>query len=94
MYSIRDQKAECFNTPFFKTTHGEAERDFRVAVNDENTSLNQFPDDFDLYFVGTYDTNTGRLTSLDTPQHVIKAVRCLKPKLQPTAEIPVSQLRN
>lgn len=77
VYSIRDSKTEIFNTPFFKKTHGEAERDFRTAVNDEKTSLNKYPEDYDLYYLGTYDDNDGKLQALDTPQHVIKAVQCL-----------------
>jgi len=80
MYSIRDAKAEAFHNPFFKVTHGEAERDFATAVNDEKTTLNQYPDDFDLYYLGEYNDNSGKLTSLDTPQHVVKAVQLLKKK--------------
>lgn len=78
MYSIRDAKSEVFNTPFYKGTHGEAERDFRSAVNDEKTQLNRYPEDFDLYYLGEYDNNTGQSVSLDTPQHVIKAIQCVK----------------
>lgn len=75
-FSIRDAKAEIFNTPFFAKTHGEAERQFRTLVNDEKSVPFQYPEDFDLYFVGTYDDNTGKFESLSTPQHVLKAVQC------------------
>lgn len=74
MFSIRDQKAEIFTPPFYKKTHGEAERDFNSLVNDSKSTVSQFPDDFDLYYVGDYDDQTGVVKSLDTPQHVIKAV--------------------
>lgn len=84
-YSIRDQKAEIFHVPHFKLTHGEAERDFRQLVNDEKSKLNKFPEDYDLYFVGTYDDQTGVFKPLSTPQHVIKAVMCLAGN-QPSAE--------
>jgi len=87
MYSIRDQKAESFNTPFFQSTHGEAERAFRTAVNDGKTQLNQYPDDFDLYYIGEYDTNTGKTKPCDTPQHILKAVQCVR-KLEPVEEAP------
>jgi len=76
-YSIRDQKSEVYNTPFFKKTHGEAERDFRTLCNDEKSTVNKFPDDFDLYYVGDYDDNLGVFTPLQTPQHVIKAISCI-----------------
>lgn len=74
MYSIRDQKAEIWNVPFYKKTHGEAERDFHQAVLDEKSMLNKYPEDYDLYFVGTYDDQTGVTISVDTPQHMAKAV--------------------
>ena len=80
MYSIYDQKAGVFNNPFYKTTHGEAERDFTTAVNDEKTTLNQYPTDFDLYYLGDYNDQDGKFTTLDTPQHVVKAVQVLRQK--------------
>ncbi len=83
MFSIRDAKAEVFNKPFHATTHGEAERNFQTAVNDPKTTLSQYPEDFDLYYIGTYNDNTGRFLSLDTPEHLMKAVNCLKKEHQP-----------
>jgi len=82
IYSIRDQKAEYFTQPFFKKTHGEAERDFHQLVNDEKSQLNKFPEDFDLYHLGTYDDETGKMTPLDTPQHITKAVQQKTASLQ------------
>lgn len=80
VYSIRDAKAEIFRSPFFKLTQGEAERDFRTLVNDEKSQVNMYPEDYDLYFLGEYDDNSGKIVALDTPQHVIKAVNCLNTK--------------
>lgn len=77
MFSIRDSKAEVFNPPFFKHTHGEAERDFSVLCKDEKSMPSKFPDDFDLYYVGIYDDQTGKIQSLDTPQHLVKAVQVI-----------------
>lgn len=75
VYSIRDAKAEIFNPPFYKKTHGEAERDFSALVRDEKSMVCKYPEDYDLYYLGTYDDNTGKLDSLDTPQHITKAVQ-------------------
>lgn len=74
MFSIRDQKTEVFNTPFFQKTMGEAERNFAQTVNDPKTMLHQHPQDFDLYYLGEYDDNTGKFVVCDTPQHVSKAI--------------------
>lgn len=82
IYSIRDAKAEYFTQPFFKKTHGEAERDFTQLVNDDKSSIAQFPEDFDLYYLGDYDTETGKMTPIDTPQHIIKAVQIRSKTMQ------------
>lgn len=77
-FSIRDQKGEVFHPPFYKKTHGEAERDFKQLVSDGKSTVSQYPEDFDLYYVGEYDDQTGIFNSCDTPQHIVKAVQ-LKP---------------
>lgn len=78
MFSIRDSKAGIFHTPFYKTTHGEAERDFRSACNDQKSMMYTYPEDFDLYYSGEYNDQSGLVSPIDTPQHVIKAVQCVK----------------
>lgn len=78
IYSVRDAKSEIFNVPYYGNTHAEAERSFRTAVNDPQTSLNKFPEDFDLWYLGEYDTSTGQITALKTPQHMLKAIQCIK----------------
>lgn len=74
VYSIRDSKAEVFNTPFFQKTHGEAERSFKQLASDEKSTVWKFAEDYDLYFLGEYNDEKGELKSLDTPQHVMKAI--------------------
>lgn len=80
VYSIRDSKAEAYNPPFFKHSHGEAERDFATLANDEKSMVAQYPEDFDLYFLGEYDNISGKISVLDTPQHMIKAVQLRREK--------------
>ena len=77
IYSIKDAKAEYFTQPFFKKTHGEAERDFTTLCRDEKSQINQFPEDYDLWYLGDYDDNSGKMSPLDTPQHIIKAVQVI-----------------
>nr|QJB19818.1 MAG: nonstructural protein [Microvirus sp.] len=73
MYSIRDAKAEAYNPPFYKKTHGEAERDFTELTKTPDSMVCKYPEDYDLYFCGTYDDQTGLVESLKTPQHIVKA---------------------
>lgn len=74
IFSIRDSKGEAFGQPFFQKTHGEAERNFKTLVSDEKSMISKFPEDFDLYYIGEYDDQKGLIKSLDTPQHITKAV--------------------
>lgn len=75
VFSIRDAKGEIFHPPFYKKTHGEAERDFTTLVGDQNGMVSKYPEDFDLWYLGTFDDQTGKFLTLETPQHVIKAIQ-------------------
>lgn len=77
-YSIRDAKASFYHTPFFKPTEGEAVRDFIQVANDDKGTINKFPEDFDLFEVGEYETNTGHFKALEAPVHLRKAIDLLK----------------
>lgn len=79
MYSIHDSKGEVYNQPFFMLTHGEAERSFRTLANDPKSSINDYPEDYDLYYLGDFDETTGQLAPLNSPQHVLKATAARKP---------------
>ena len=71
LYAIRDTKAEAFNTPIAQLTHAEAERTFNRLMSDSQTMMGLFPEDFDLYYLGTYDTTDGKLKPLSAPEHII-----------------------
>lgn len=73
VFTVRDSKAEIYSPPFYSKTHGEAERNFRELANDQKSMVSKYPQDFDLYFLGTYDDSVGKMDILDTPQHVVKA---------------------
>ncbi|QXP08276.1 MAG: nonstructural protein [Arizlama microvirus] len=73
-FAVRDGKAEYYMNPFFQKTMGEAERSFRSLVNDEKSIVHQYPEDYDLYFLGEYDDQTGKFSPLEAPQHLQKAV--------------------
>lgn len=81
MFSIRDSKAEIYGNPFFQKSHGEAERNFKTLTNDGLSTVNKYPEDFDLYYLGMYDDQTGKTETLDTPQHVVKATALKETKI-------------
>lgn len=81
-FSVRDSKVGAYNTPWFQKSIGEAERSFNELVKDEKSMVSKYPDDYDLYFIGDYDDQTGVFSPLDTPQHIMKAVNVPARKVQ------------
>jgi hypothetical protein len=85
LFTIRDSKSEVFNAPFAQATHAEAERSFARAAADPKTTIHQYPEDFDLWYLGDFDENSGKLLPCDSPQHICNAVTML-PKPSNAAE--------
>lgn len=64
MIAVRDHKTAQFANPMFLITKAHAIRTFADAVNEksENNQLNLHPEDFEIFQIGTYDTDTGEVT--------------------------------
>lgn len=79
MYVIHDGAVKAF-MPYpgtlFARTHGEAERNFRKAVNDTNNGhLNQAAEQFTLFYVGEYDDETGLVESRPAPESILSGAQ-------------------
>lgn len=61
MYAIKDRATDQFDRPLFFISSGQANRAFSDEVNRqaEQNAIFQHPDDYDLYAIGTFDTDTG-----------------------------------
>lgn len=88
IYTIRDSKGEFFHPPFFKRSHGEAERDFMHLCKDDKTMTGLYSEDYDLYYLGTYDDQTGKMTVGQTPDHITKGIHAKQ------RQEPLTQLEN
>lgn len=71
-FSIYDKKALDFGFPFAASTDHEALRMVLGTLLKGNTSLSQFPEDFELYHVGGFATDTGVFLPLERPQIVMR----------------------
>lgn len=71
IYSIYDTKICAYMPPFFAITDGEAVRYVRGAVEDPNTMLNKYPEDYTLFCLGSFDDESGEVVSLATPRSVL-----------------------
>nr|QJB20919.1 MAG: nonstructural protein [Microvirus sp.] len=74
VFSVYDRAAECFRTPFFAEHAGVAIRGFTDAINnpEKNTDISMHPDDFDLYYIGHFDSDSGKVTSVEFDKPLIQ----------------------
>lgn len=65
MFAVRDRATDQFGTPMFLVASGQAIRSFTDEINrsDAQNQLYQHPSDFDLYALGSFDTDTGEFVS-------------------------------
>ncbi len=77
IFSIRDQRAEAYNRPFFSLTRAMATREIQAGL-EKDPQMIGFADDFAIFEIGEFDTDTGKIEPCD-PYHVIE-VRELIPK--------------
>lgn len=71
MVVVRDRAADVYNTPAFVPSLGIANRSFADEINrvDPNNQLNKHPEDFDLFYLGEFDDNTGEFDAC-RPQQI------------------------
>lgn len=60
IYCVHDDKTQQFGTPMFLISAGQAIRSFADEINraDKENQIYMHPTDFDLYELGTFDTET------------------------------------
>jgi len=60
-YSVKDKKANMYQPAFPSQTAGTAERSFSEAVNNPDTMIGKYPDDFALYRLFELNDESGAL---------------------------------
>lgn len=70
--AVRDRAADVFGVPQFVASIGGAIRSFgdQVRAEDKNNPLNQHPEDFDLFKIGSYDDATASFELLERPEQI------------------------
>jgi len=65
IFAVRDQATDQFGNPMFLVSTGQAIRSFGDEINNKesNNLLNKHPEDYALYHLGEYDTDTGTFTT-------------------------------
>lgn len=62
-FAVYDVKADLYMTPFFMPSIGQAIRAFTDLVNDPQSHVHRYPDEFRLEAIGSFNDNTGILVS-------------------------------
>jgi len=73
MFAVRDIKASSFGFPFSSVNSDTATRSFSYEVNTPHPDnmLNLAPSDFELYHVGSYDSDLGAFASI-LPELIVR----------------------
>lgn len=73
LYCYRDKNVG-FGAPFAQSNDYTAKRAFAIAVNDSRpTDVAFAPADFDLYYIGTFDTTKARFAAVNdgVPEFIV-----------------------
>lgn len=61
VFCVFDSKAVSYGMPFFTQNRGSAMRGIKAQIKQDTQSmLSQYPEDFSLHDMGTYDDETGQ----------------------------------
>lgn len=61
LYVLRDVKVGAFNKPIALENQAVLERALKLSCNDPEHPFHNNPEDYQVYFVGTYDSTTGEI---------------------------------
>lgn len=70
IFSIYDNKAKAFGTPFVMQNEEMAKRAFKSVVNTPDNDYHNHPDDFILYHIGTFEDGTASISQIDPIQNL------------------------
>jgi len=70
-FSIKDNKTGIYHRPMYLPHPQQAVRQFEQIVNDPQSTINRYPEDYQLVQLGEFDDETGSLL-MDT--HYLKRI--------------------
>lgn len=78
IFAVKDRQIGAFMTPFFLSSVGQAIRSFSDEVNRESADniMYRHPQDFDLYELGVFESDSGEFTLLKAPDLRIAGSSC------------------
>lgn len=70
MYALFDSRNDSFMPPFTASHQGEAIRGVVLGLRSGKPLFAQFPKEFSLYQVGSFESSSGELIALVPPKHI------------------------
>lgn len=70
MYAIYDSKAQAYLQPFFVANHALAFRNLERGCKNPESPFVQFPVDFHLFCLATFEDTTGDITPAELPENL------------------------
>lgn len=61
VYAIYDKKGKMYDTPFFAVSDLFAKRRYYIMAEEEKSVLKMWPEDFALYRLAGFDTESGKI---------------------------------
>ena len=68
--SIFDNATKSYTPPVYSVAKGEAIRSFMDLLDDQNSQYAKHPEDFSLFYLGTFDESTGMFKTVN-PEKLI-----------------------
>lgn len=73
LYSLKDIKAGTFGSVMGFVNRAVAQRSLAEAAAQPDSMLNKHGEDYQLYYIGEFDPQSGKIVCPETPDYVITA---------------------
>ncbi len=81
VFAVKDTASKTTTNPFFAPTNRDAMESLKQVANDDSSNIGKYPEDFELYCLGDYDSRTMAFNLSKDPDLLVRADSLLE-KLQ------------
>lgn len=95
IFSVRDVKADAYGNLICCPTAGLATRAFADACASPQSPMAQYPSDYSMYELGSFDPSSGVVVGLPVPKFIASATEMIKElkrvRLEAEPELPIKE---
>jgi len=82
VFSVLDDKACYFSSPFCAKNEQVAIRMFSDAAQDSRSEIGKHGSDFSLHALGTFDDSSGKMESFLVPKFLVRAISFINKEVE------------